>query len=77
MKHLNFMEKKSKTGKTQIITVLSMFDGTTLGKIIWAGKWRQYVFTPSVELKTIWSHDCLADLRKFIIQLNKEQRGKK
>lgn len=51
-----------------------MFDNTNLGKIIWSGRWRQYVFTPNIELETIWSHDCLEDLRNFIIILNKEQK---
>lgn len=74
MKHLNFLEAWSKSGKTKVITILSMHDDTNLGQIIWSGAWRQYVFTPNIELETIWSHDCLEDLRNFIIQLNKEQK---
>lgn len=77
MKHLNFLEKLSKTGKTKVITILSMHDNTNLGKIIWSGTWRQYVFSPNIEIETIWSHDCLEDLRNFIIVLNKEQKEMK
>lgn len=74
MKHLNFLEEWSKTGKTKVITILSMHDDTKLGTISWSGAWRQYVFSPVTSFETIWSHDCLEDLRNFIIVLNKEQK---
>jgi hypothetical protein len=77
MKYLNFLEERSKTGKTKIITILSMFDDINLGQIVWSGRWRQYVFVPNIELETQWSWECLEDLKNFIIQLNKEQKEEK
>lgn len=77
MKHLNFVEAMSKSGKTKVITIVSMHDDSTLGHIRWSGGWRQYVFVPHIEdeIETQWSHDCLKDLRNYIIQLNKEQKA--
>jgi len=74
MNHLNFIEGLSKSGKTKLITILSLHDDTKLGFIMWSGAWRQYVFVPTLEDGTQWSHDCLEDLRHFIVQLNKEQK---
>jgi hypothetical protein len=72
MKHLNFIEGFSKSGKTKLITVLSEHDDYKLGEISWCFGWRQYVFLPNVD--TQWSHDCLEDLKNFIVQLNKEHK---
>ena len=69
------MEEWAPTGKTKIITILSMHDDTNLGTIRWNGRWRQYVFEPTMEEETIWSWECLEDLKGFIIQLNKEQEN--
>jgi|WetSurMetagenome_2_1015567.scaffolds.fasta_scaffold217631_5 hypothetical protein len=76
MKHLNFKESFSASGKTKVIELLSLHDNTYLGTIQWSGAWRQYVFCPTCSDDTQWSHDCLEDLRHFIIQLNKEQKEK-
>lgn len=74
MKHLNFEEELSKSGKTKIITISSAYDKTELGKISWYSHWRQYVFVPNIRVETIWTYDCLEELKDFVIKLNNEQK---
>jgi len=74
MNHLVFSEELSPSGKTKKVSIRSEYDGTFLGWILWSGRWRQYVFSPNIQFETIWSHDCLEDLKNRIIGLNKEQR---
>lgn len=73
--HLEYIVELSKTGKTKVITVISVHDKTTLGQISWWGSWRCYVFIPVMKYSTIWSDDCLEELMKYIRNLNDEQKG--
>jgi len=41
--------------------------GTELGQIGWYPAWKQ--FTVHFNEMTIWSEDCLADVREFILSL--------
>ena len=43
----------------------------TLGHIVWYPAWRQWVFEAAPN--TIWSQDCLADVRAFMVSLNAEK----
>ena len=38
-----------------------------LGRIVWYPQWKQWVFEAAPN--TIWSQDCLADVREFILSL--------
>jgi hypothetical protein len=76
MTHLKYLEGLSPTGKTKNIVIFSEYDNTILGQIAWSGRWRQYVFEPTIELETMWSYDCLEELSQRLIILNKEQRKK-
>lgn len=43
--------------------------GNVLGRICWYPAWRQWVFESAPN--AIWSEDCLADVRAFILELQK------
>ena len=59
-------------GKTKKYDVLSQTQGTTLGRIAWFGRWRQYVFIP--EPDTVFNGECLGDIRQFLAALMAERR---
>ena len=46
--------------------------GDILGKIEWYPRWRQYVV--EFEEGTVWSQDCLADVRAFILGISNAAR---
>lgn len=73
MKYLNFKEDWSKTGKTKVITLLSMSDDAKLGTIQWSGRWRQYVFVPTIHFETQWSVGCMQDVINLIERLRIER----
>jgi len=56
-----------KRRKTRVYSINSRSRRMSLGLITWHGAWRQYVFAPNE--KTIWSQDCLEDVRTFIKHL--------
>ena len=41
-----------------------------IGKIEWYPRWRQYV--ASFEEFSVWSEDCLRDVRQFMLGIGKE-----
>jgi len=65
-KYVDFklLERKGKTG---VFHVVAVRDGVILGRIVWYGSWRQYVFEPVAE--TVWSQDCLQQIIDFLQQL--------
>jgi hypothetical protein len=65
---------ESLSGKTRVWLVMSKSQDARLGRIAWDGKWRQYVFEP--DMGTIWSHDCLEDVRQFLKNANDEHKRK-
>lgn len=73
MKYLNFKEDWSKTGKTKVITLLAISDDAKLGTIQWSGRWRQYVFVPTIHFENQWSVGCMQDVMNFINQLRIER----
>ncbi len=58
-------------GKTKRFEIISKNHGNVLGRIIWYGAWRQYIFLPA-DL-TIWNKDCLKDIQDFIQNLMEER----
>jgi hypothetical protein len=46
--------------------------GMPLGCFWWDSQWRQYVFSPKEN--SIFSHDCLAELSKFCVSINKKAK---
>lgn len=46
--------------------------GMVLGCFWWDSQWRQYVFSPAE--RSIFSHDCLAELSKFCVSINKKAK---
>jgi hypothetical protein len=77
MKYLNFKEEWSKTGKTKVITLLAMRDDAKLGTIQWSGRWRQYVFVPTINFENQWSVGCMQDVIGFINKLTEERSSQK
>lgn len=61
-----------KARKTRDYLIVSRSQKVGLGIIKWHGAWRQYIFEP--EADTIWSHDCLEDVQKFILHLMEERK---
>jgi len=53
--------------KTKVYGVFSVRHGDLLGRVFWYGPWRRYVFQAGAE--TVWSHDCLEDVRAFLCAL--------
>lgn len=58
--------------KTEVYAVNVKSNGTPLGEIKYHPAWRQYVFEPFSA--TIYSSGCMANLLKFIKDLNKKLR---
>lgn len=73
--HLTYKEFLSSTGKTRVTIIKSSHDNSLLGVVQWSGAWRQYVFQPNTQIETIWSHDCLEELKNYIIKLNNEKKN--
>lgn len=48
-------------------------DGSMLGIVEWYERWHQYVFDP--EAGAVFSHDCLAELVRFIQEQNKGSKA--
>lgn len=58
-----------KLPKTAIYAVISKSDGAILGHIHWYASWRQYTFSPTIEMETEWSRGCLQEIQDFIDKL--------
>lgn len=55
--YLRFETADSASGKTRVVSVISVMHGDKLGEIRWFGRWRQYAFYPAPG--SIWNPDCL------------------
>lgn len=64
--------------KTKVYGVYSKKSKELLGKIFWWGSWRQYVFMPKSNnnIETIWSINCLQDVRNFMEDLMEAKNDK-
>jgi len=60
------------TGKTQVYNVISVTQGSILGRLLWWGSWRQYVFEPAPY--TVWNKDCLRELAEYLNGLMQARR---
>jgi hypothetical protein len=72
--HLEFQELLRKP-RTSVFQINSKYDGGSLGKVLWYGRWSQYVFEPhqSESNSYIWSRSCLNDLTSFLEHLKKDR----
>ena len=72
--YLEFEEvRRSRSGRTRIISVKSKRHGDLLGTIAWWGPWRQYTFFPNRD--TVFDPDCMEDITKFIRNLMKRAQN--
>jgi hypothetical protein len=72
--YLTFEDQPRPAGaKTRVIAVHNRRHGDLLGVIHWWGAWRQYVFEPAGP--SVYSADCLADIKEALQQANLRQRG--
>lgn len=72
--HLQFLLEEDGP-KTQIFSIVSQHDKTELGRVFWHWSWRQYVFEPTVDEKTIWSDSCLKELFDFLQDLRAKKQA--
>ena len=61
--------------KTDIFDVYSKDQNIIIGKILWWGGWRQYIFAPNEN--TIYERQCLKDISDFLNKLLEERKIKK
>ena len=75
-KYLIFREVPAKLNrKTKVVKVLNRKSDSVLGYILWWGPWRQYVFAPKEQIKTIFNPDCLKDICGVIDDLMEDRKG--
>ena len=60
--------------KTVVYAVRNIHHGNEIGRILWYGPRRQYVFEPGE--RTVWSEDCLLTVQKFLLTLKEERKSK-
>ena len=60
--------------KTNVWNVLTKDGQSLLGKVAWFGRWRRYAFFP--EEATVFEHQCLDDIRAFLVTETIDQRRK-
>lgn len=70
--HLKFEERPKSTWRKTSTFEVKTKDGVPLGYVVWRSGWRQYVFSP-LDL-TNFSHDCLAEISRFIISRMEERK---
>lgn len=70
MKYLEFKIAEKKL-KTNVYNIISENTGHILGKVLWHGAWRQYVFEPKGN--TIWSRGCQREIIDFIDKIMSER----
>lgn len=64
------------SGKTKRWILRNRNSGLTMGFVEWYGRWREYVFCPTIAEATVHSAGCLRDIAAFLEQQNKEQRSR-
>ena len=72
-KYLNFIQirRGQSAGSLKLVfDVQEKKAGFSLGVIRWHSPWKEYVF--SVSQDSIWSVECLNDLREFLLKLNRK-----
>lgn len=73
-KYIRGYDMTPQNRKTKIIHLISNGDvKILLGVIKWLGSWRQYCFFP--ETNTLYSNECLKDIKEFLEKLNKEKKN--
>ena len=60
--------------KTEVWSVLTKRRGDWLGRILWYGQWRQYVF--ETEEGCVFSKGCLDDIADFVAKLMRDRKVK-
>ena len=78
--HFEISEEKPKTNVYQVLTNKKIIESgclphhILLGVIEWRASWRQYVFTPTLEVSTDWSLGCLAQITDFLRELKRNKK---
>lgn len=63
--------------KTNVYDVISKHSECILGKVKWYPYWRNYCFFPTTLIETVHSDRCLLLIGNFVLEINKQHRGKK
>ncbi len=67
-KYIEFKEDGQKYGKRNVYAIVNKRSGTPIGNIFWYPPWQQW--TARFDDDSVWSEDCLEDVRKFILSKN-------
>lgn len=60
------------SGKTEVWDVVATRTQTSLGRIKWFPRWRQYAFFPTSD--TIFNTDCLNKISNHVAHLNRRYK---
>lgn len=60
--------------KTKVWHVMTKDSWAFLGKIAWFGRWRRYSFFPAEG--TVFEHQCLEEIRAFLVEETAEHHRK-
>ena len=64
-KHIKFVETEIEYGRP-VYEIRNNKTNGILGQVGWYPAWKQYV--AHFEEMSVWSHDCLEDVRQFILK---------
>jgi hypothetical protein len=68
-KYIEFKKDEiQRYGGREVYAVVNKRSGTEIGNIFWYPPWRQW--TARFDEDSVWSHDCLADVREFILSMS-------
>jgi hypothetical protein len=72
---LRFLDVGLLGRRTRAWTVVTKDSGEALGLVDWYGAWRCYVFTPTLEVETVYEQRCLRDIADFVEARTKEHKA--
>lgn len=62
--------------KTRDYEILNKSSGDFLGSVKWYGQWRQFCFFARLNVETVFSAACLADIQNFLGRLDDERKDR-
>lgn len=67
-KYIEFKKDEiQRYGGREVYVVVNKRSGTEIGNVFWYPPWRQW--TARFDEDAVWSQDCLADMREFMLSL--------
>lgn len=72
-KFIHFVEIEKKA-KTSVWSCRNNRSNEELGTVYWYGAWRQYCFSPNIQMNIVYSKGCMDDIGHFISRLRRHHR---